>query len=407
MREARIHTIPHAQEVRHLEKAIVSADSVPHSLIQEYAEHTIESLRRAAQEKETETDRSHRLLFVLMHELDAGKILQDFFSIEPHEKFDLDKQDSDLMGAISQIQKAVADELERRGFDEELKKYFSPEDLYTVTDILHARGSHNRIVTAAAVQNKGSGSVQVYKTSETLFSETDDSSERLKHLAEAVPVLMSSTTHPNVAEIEWFDPKTGRCLVKKYSLTTLSELADELLEEQSTIERVKQSHEMLLLILDAIDGAIHLEKLGLVLEDISPKNIAENNQTQAGMLFDFDGLVKRGVKQKKISHRGYTPPDEMTATSADMVFQFLETIRSMLCNNWGGIKWNKVARDHGVKTVRNGFITEPGIRKQLLKLCDNKKSHKLTLTELKQRLEQIIHLSPEAERVETGVAVFD
>lgn len=153
--------------------------------------------------------------------------------------------------------------------------------------------------------------------SEELSRKHEEALRRLEHLPKSEYIL--PLTHR--------DSVLGQTLAAETDLKTVSSL----------IEEGAPTAEKLRVVLDCMEGAEFLREHGLVLQDISHKNlgVVERNGRSRGVLFDLEGLMPAGTRMSLRFHTDeYLPPEVRSGNvpillPSEMVYQFGVVLRKI------------------------------------------------------------------------------
>jgi serine/threonine protein kinase len=108
---------------------------------------------------------------------------------------------------------------------------------------------------------------------------------------QAMKKLITLPKHENILNYHSYSPEDQKGIVDELDLHNLYELIDN--PQSSVVDMLDVVH-------DCMEGALFLEKNGLILQDISPNNLGftpDQKKGRKGILFDLEGLYVRGAQR--------------------------------------------------------------------------------------------------------------
>lgn len=264
----------HISSQHDLEKKLVDSDVISHAELQQYAQLIISHL------KEIETANKNEQFSFVVDALSDKNILESFEKVsEGNDITTLSPVDIFILHkTVDRVKKALI---------EELKGKIDSVIYLFLVDLLSSKeglvGEESNISIIFDVNN---GSQKILKDQQSLGKEYRE------EIAIAHKDLLKLSPHPNIARMLEYDEQNHRAVYEKRSFVPL----DKFLKDQSLGK--KKIIPALTVLRDCIGAALYLDNHGLVVQDIHPSNLGveQDGQKTKGVLFDLEGLVRKGTE---------------------------------------------------------------------------------------------------------------
>lgn len=282
----------------------------------------------------------------------------------------------------------------RQAIVQELEKYLSGDEFLLVSAPLNAwRTKENKVPLVKSVKSPADTTL-VHREMRHMESDLRG------YVIEACQHLMSvSEKNSHVVRIISCDSKTGDMVVEHRNIIDLEKLAIALdkKEDLSEKEKIAETWKLLQVVNDCLDGAAYLERNGLVLQDIKPGNLGmiveESLDGHSGILFDVDGLIKKGaIRSTRLGTDEYVPPGLTgTVSGKEMSYQFGCVLDALYLSS----------KNFFIPEEKRGAFTE-----LTNDLTDNDPSQRISVAEAEQRLTEILRVTKKEKKRKMPLAPF-
>lgn len=200
---------------------------------------------------------------------------------------EMKKAISDIRGAVM---KKLADHLDQDDY------YLVSEDLQNI----HDDGSQGRndVVRIEGRRDQVSEPSKVFRTNEFVTRGSDSMQTAFSKLTTIPP-------HENIVNTYHQD---------RVKAVTINEYLGKMKNVREMITSMKDREgvkRILKMIYDGVQGAIHLQRQGIIIMDICSENIGcvKTKDKEKGVLFDLEACAIDGTKTRRFAHVSYSPPE--------------------------------------------------------------------------------------------------
>ncbi|MBP6859476.1 MAG: hypothetical protein KBC69_02570 [Candidatus Magasanikbacteria bacterium] len=256
-----------------LEAKLVNNDVIAHAELQQYAQAIISHLA------EIETAHKDEKISFVIDALSDKKIQRSFRAVSADNNTTLSHDDIlILQKTVDRVKKALIEELKG--------KIDSTIYLFIIDLVRPKTDSPRDKNNISIIFDINNGSEKILKDQQNL------NEEYREEIALAHKDFLKLPSHPNVVRMVKYDEQNHVAIYEKRSFVSLSDF----LENQSLGK--KKFLPALSVLRDCINAALYLDSHGLVLQDIHPSNLGveQHGQKLQGVLFDLEGLVRKGVE---------------------------------------------------------------------------------------------------------------